>query len=159
MSRTARSAFTLAECVLALALLTMILLTLVGTTISSLRASEKSALLGPATQVSDSLMNRTLYQVANDLPAGSNASFWGAAGLWRGPIQETIGGVNYEYVIYANTVLDAAGGPLGGAIPNNRVKKVDIRVWWWEARSNNGTRQGYGKMEVQASRLVEEHAP
>ena len=114
MGRNSSKAFTLAECVLAMALLAMILLALVGTTISSLRASEKSALLGPATQVSDSLMNRTLYQ---------------------------------------------AGGPLGGAIPNNRVKKVDILVWWWEARSNNGQRQGYGKMQVQASRLVEEHAP
>jgi hypothetical protein len=137
---------------LAIGLLVMILLTLIGVTMSALRSSEKAALLGPATQVSESIMNRTLYQVANDLPAGTKASFWAASGPapWRGPTGETIGAVNYEYAIYANTV-DGAG--------NNRLKKVDVVVWWWNSRSSNSSRQGYGRLQVQASRLVNEGAP
>ncbi|MBI3927616.1 MAG: hypothetical protein HY319_18900 [Armatimonadetes bacterium] len=147
---------------IAIGVLTMILLTLIGLSTSAIRSNEKAALLGPATQVSDSLMNRTLYQVDNDLPAGTAASFWNASGpaAWRGPTQETIGGVSYEYVIYANTVSETGGGPLGGPVLANRVKKVDILVWWWGSRATGEVRQGYGRMQVQSTRLVNEiYAP
>jgi hypothetical protein len=136
---------------LALGLLVMVLLTLIGLTLSAIRSSEKAALLGPATQVSESLMNRTLYQVANDSPPGTKASFWAASGPspWLAA-SETIGGVNYDYVIYANTVSGAG---------TNRLKKVDVVVSWWNTSSAAGTRQGYGLMQVHASRLLNEGAP
>lgn len=131
-------------------------MTLVAATITALQSSEKANRLGPATQVSESLMNRTLYQVANDVPAGTKASFWAASGNWRGPLTETIGGVDYQYVISATTLNDAdAGGALGGPGPSNRVKRVDVVVNWWGTSS----RQGYGKMQVTASRLVNEDGP
>lgn len=140
---------------LAVGLLALVLITLAAAIMAALRSNEKANLLGPATQVAESLMNRTLYQVTTDTPAGTRASFWGAAGQWKGPVTETIGGVDYTYVIYANQVPDAGGGPLGGGGANNHVMKVDLVVWWWNAR----VRQGYGKMEVQATRLVNENGP
>lgn len=144
---------------MAVGLLTLVLVTLIAAIITTLQSSEKANLLGPATQVSESLMNRTLYQVTNDVPAGTKASFWAASGVWRGPITETIGGVDYEYVISATTLNDAdAGGPLGGPGAGNRVKRVDIAVNWWNSRATN-SRQGQGKMQVTATRLVNEDGP
>jgi hypothetical protein len=38
-------------------------------------------------------------------------------------------------------------------VTENRVKRVDIVVWWW---SDSGRREGYGRLQQQAFRLVNE---
>jgi len=50
--------------------------------------------------------------------------------------------------------LDTSGTGVGGATPNNRLKKVDISVTWWD--SDTQQRQGYGQLKVMNSRLVSE---
>ncbi len=162
-SQTIR-AFSFTELMLAVGLLSIVLLTLVALTISTLRSNQKATLLGPATQVAETLLSQRIYQVENDTPAGTRAAFWAASGVWLDSTtdgQIVNGGVTYDYVIYANTVLDSSGVPLGTAAgePGNRVKKVDLILWWYDTRAQQGTRKGMGKLELQATKLVNESDP
>ncbi|MEW6281945.1 MAG: hypothetical protein AB1758_25295 [Candidatus Eremiobacterota bacterium] len=156
-----KKAFSLTELLLAVGLLALVLLTLIAMTTSAIRSNQKAVLLGPANQLAESLMSRTLYEVENDIPPGTRDNFWNYAGAtpWKtNPVPPPkIGDTAYEWAIYAQTVTDTSGAPLGG--PDNRVKKVDIVIWWWDSKSTGGTRKGYGRMELQASRLVNEVAP
>ncbi|GMU56180.1 MAG: hypothetical protein AMXMBFR33_53260 [Candidatus Xenobia bacterium] len=150
-SKPSGRAFTLAEVMLAVGLLALLVLTLAGLTLSAIRSNEKAARLDPATEVLESVLDESVYQVTWDSPAGTRASFWGAAGTWQGPLTRTVGGTRYEYTLYANNVPGFAAG--------NRLKKLDIVLWWWDSRSSGGTRQGYGKMQLEASRVVHETPP
>lgn len=149
---------------MAVGLLAIVLLTLVAMTMSTIRSNQKATLLGPATQVAEKLLNERLYQVEFDTPAGTRDAFWNVNGVWKDSAvdgQVSAGGVTYEYVIYANTVLDAGGVALGTVAnePGNRVKKVDLVLWWYDTRAQQGQRQGMGKLELQASRLINETPP
>ncbi|MBI3925132.1 MAG: hypothetical protein HY319_06295 [Armatimonadetes bacterium] len=161
--RTRIPGFTLIELLLAVLLLTLIILMLVGLTTSALRSEEKAARLGRASDVAESLLARTVYDVQWDLPAGTRSSFWSAAGgtAWLGPTTVTLGGVEYDYTVYADTVADTVGTPLGtvSGEPGNRVKKVDLVLTWWDSGESGGQRQGYGRLELQATRLVNEVGP
>lgn len=145
--------FSLAEVMVAAGLLAVVLLALMGLITSTLSINQKASLLGPATQVCDSLIQRTIYQVSDDSPAGTHDSFWNhsAATPWRGPLQENIGGVDYKYVLYASDAKDTGGVPLGGTAPGNRVKKLDLDLWWWDRQKSH-----YGRLEIQGTRLVHE---
>lgn len=161
---SSRRAFSFTELLLAVGLLSIVVLTLVALTISTLRSNQKAALLGPATQVAETMLNQRLYQVDHDVPAGTRDAFWAASGVWQDSTvdgQLVSGGVTYDYVIYANTVLDPSGVPLGTAAgePGNRVKKVDLILWWYDTRAQGGSRQGMGKLELQATRLINESQP
>ncbi|MCE7870855.1 hypothetical protein DYH09_10800 [bacterium CPR1] len=156
-----RRAFTFTELILAVGLLAVLLLTLVALTLSTLRSNQKAALLGPASRAAKTLLNETLYQVELDRPAGTRDSFWSTNGLWRDSAVEgafSSGGIDYQYAIYANTVFDSSGAPLGKD-PGNRVKKVDLVLWWYSTRPQQGYREGMGRLELQASRLVNEIPP
>ncbi|MEW6277232.1 MAG: prepilin-type N-terminal cleavage/methylation domain-containing protein [Candidatus Eremiobacterota bacterium] len=153
-----RRAFTLPELMLAVGLLALVLLTLVGLTTATVRSNHKAALLGPAAAVAESLLDRTLSDVAADIPPGTRDSFWAASGPgpWKSLSPLDQGGVRYEYAIYAHTVADVTGTPVGGA--SNRVKKVDLVLCWWGSAATAGDRNGYGRMQLSASRLVNEGA-
>lgn len=133
------------------------LLTLVALTLSTLRSNQKATLLGPAARAAKTLLNESLYQVEFDRPAGTRYAFWSTNGVWRDSSLSS-GGVDYQYVIYANTVVDSSGAPLGANL-GNRVKKVDLVLWWYNTRPRQGTREGMGRLELQASRLVNETPP
>ncbi|MBI3924459.1 MAG: hypothetical protein HY319_02870 [Armatimonadetes bacterium] len=155
--------FTLTELLFAVLLLTLIILMLVGLTTSALHSNEKAARLGQATDVAESLLSRTLYDVEWDLPAGTRSSFWAASGgsAWRPATKVTLGGTEYEVTVYVDTVSDTGGTPVGTVAgeAGNRVKKVDLVLNWWDSRQAGGQRQGYGRLEIQATRLVNEVAP
>lgn len=148
-----RRGFTLAEVLIAVGLLAVVILAIAALTISAVRSNQKAAMLGPASQVTDTLVNQTIYQVDSDVPAGTRASFWGHNGAapWMSD-SLTAGGVDYDYIIYLN---DVPGFPN----PGNRVKKMDLVLWWWDSRSQSGDRQGYGRLQMRATRLVNEVAP
>ncbi|MEW6282262.1 MAG: hypothetical protein AB1758_26890 [Candidatus Eremiobacterota bacterium] len=143
-----------------MSLLTMIILVLVMLGISTLRSSEKAARIGPATQVAEALLSEVLYDVENDDPPGTKASFWAStAGVpWRSAVPITVGGVKYEYTLYADLVTDVGGVPVGtlAGEPGNRVMKADLVLTWWDSGSSGGVRKGYGKLETTASRIVNE---
>lgn len=144
--------FTLAELLLAVGLLALVILTLAALITSAIRSNEKGTRTAQAVDVADALLARRLYDVEWDLPPGTRDAFWAASGAWLPPTTATMGGVDYQYTVFADTV---AG--VGGA--GNRLKKVDLVMSWWDSGQGGGQRQGYGRLEVQASRLVSEVEP
>ncbi len=141
---------------LAVGLVTVLILSLAALITSTLRSNQKASMLAPAAEVAETLMTQEMYGVENDLPAGSHSAFWDTDGIWKdstvvGVFQS--GGVDYEYRMQRRLVA-GLGGP-----PPNRVKKVDLSVWWLNTRNNGGDRQGSGKLELHVSRLVNEVAP
>lgn len=139
----------------------MIILSLVALTVSSIRSDEKAALIGPAGQVAESVLDRVIYNAERDIPAGNRAAFWAASGTYLTGQQIRLGGVDYTYSVFAETVSDPTGVPIGTASgePGNRLKKVDLQLNWFNTAGSAGFRQGYGKMELQITRLVNEVAP
>lgn len=137
---------------LAVGLLTIVILALVALTTSSLRANEKAARVGPAGQVAESLLNKAIYDAQNDSPPGARAAFWAANGPLHPAQQTSVGGVLYDYTVYAESIPAGTG-------PGNRLKKVDVQLSWFNTAGTGGVRAGYGKMELHATRLVNELAP
>lgn len=144
--RSGRRGFTLVEVLLATAVLGATLLTLVSVCGLGLRANKKSLYALTAAQVAERQLDRWISRaVVNDEPSGARRQFWTDEGLWKQG-EETIGGVKYEYRISIRTVPGA-----GDAVPNNRLKKVDIEVSWLE-----GEREGLGRLKEFGYRLVNE---
>ena len=158
-----RNGFSLSELVLAVGLLAMVILALAMLGISTIRSSEKAARFSQASQVGSSLITRILYDVECDQPPGTRDAFWDHVGPapWQAVTPVTVGGVEYEYEVFAETVLETSGvasGTVAGE-PGNRVKKVDLVMTWMDSRSTGGFRRGYGRLELQLSRLVNERGP
>ncbi len=146
MTSTRRRAFTLAEVLLATAVLGATLLTLVSVCGLGLRANKKSIYALTAAQIAERQLDRWITRaVLNDEPSGARRQFWTREGLWKEG-DETVGGVRYDYRILVSTVPHA-----GEDAPNNRLKKVDIEVSWLD-----GERQGLGRLKEFGYRLVNE---
>lgn len=143
---------------LACGLLAITILVLLALNLSAIRSNEKAALYEQASRAADSLLAQKLYAVENDLPPGTRTSFWSATAAtpWIGPATVQMGGVDYEFSLTADTVKDSSGTPVGTVAgeSGNRLKKVDITLKWW-----GGQHQGYGRLELRSSRIVNENSP
>lgn len=99
--------------------------------------------------------NTILDQVVEE--AKSDPDFWALEHL--GPPYRTgtvkMAGLEYEYDVTAETVLDASGDPIGKDLPNNRLKRVVITLTWFDTKNNE--RQGYGELKEVVSRLVNQN--
>lgn len=145
------------EVILGLGIVAVALMALASVAGSATRASQKGMGRSTAVMVAERQLTRHIQLAQNDSPAGAKALFWDAEypypNIALATGQEPVGPVNFNYALYANTVRDPGGVALGGPVANNRLKKVDIVVWWW---SETGTRQGYGQLQYQTSRVVSE---
>ncbi len=145
------------EVVLGLGILALALMAIASVCASAMRASQKGIDRGTAAAVADRQLTRQVQLVQDDSPAGDKARFWdqefpvSVSPFSAG--QEQVGPTLFQYAIYASTVRDAGGLPVGGAIAGNRLKKVDIAVWWM---SQDGARAGYGQLQYQTSRVISE---
>ena len=144
-----RPAFTLLELLVALGLVAVLGLTLIALDTASLRGNQKSILLHDAENLSDSQLQKVIYQAQHDSPSGYKTAFWATEGILA-PGQATVrlGATDFTYAIYANTVP-------GVGAPGNRLKKVDIVMWWWTPEADR-VRQGYGRLTVRSTRLIGE---
>lgn len=154
-----RTAFTLAEVLLALGVVVLTILATTAFTIAVLRATQKTTDQPVGTLVAERLLSEEIYRAQSDSPPGARASFWDndwvSTPFRTGTVRRNE--TDYQYWIYAETVNDlTTGQPLGngGTVTNNRVKKVDIAVSWFGAQG--GTRGGYGRLLRTATRLVNE---
>ncbi len=150
-----RRGFTLGEVLVSVALMGLALLTLLSVSSTALRADRKSVLNLTAAGVADREMNRAVTMALNDKPAGDKDRFWQQnfaypANPWKTGSSQ-VGKDKFDYAIYAVDVRDTTGTDLGDGATDNKVKRVDIVVWWW---SGDGQRQGYGKTQTSAFRLV-----
>ncbi len=144
--------FTLAEILISTGVLAVAMLGLLSLCATGLKANKKSVTTLTAAQVADRQLKRAIAKaVVEDIPAGSRERFWDEeysypSRAWATG-KETVGSTDFSYAIYASTL------PLTTTVTANRVKRVDIAVWWW---SEDGRREGYGRLQQQACRLVNE---
>jgi Tfp pilus assembly protein PilV len=143
--------FSLAELLLSLGFITTVVLIVMGLTTTLHRSGQESADRVTAATIAETEIQRAINAGQSD------NSFWAAD--HTGPPYSsgavTIKGTDFDYVVTAVTVMDG-GVPVGHGtgLTENRLKKVDIIVTWWESATTE--RAGYGKLEFKASRLVSE---
>ncbi|MBI3925298.1 MAG: hypothetical protein HY319_07155 [Armatimonadetes bacterium] len=148
-----KKAATLIELVLAVGLLAVALLAVLALAIAAIRSEQKRTDTGTADQVAERQLNRELAAARTD-PA-----FWSfdyVSPPWKEDSVQ-VDGTWFDFKIYAQTVDNAdLGGDLGTASgrADNRLKKVDIVVWWWDSSAQ--ARTGYGSLQTRLSRLVSE---
>ncbi len=149
--------FSLAELILSIGLFSLAVLALLGLSLSILRTDSKALERSAGTLIADQLLQRTLAQLRNDEPLGSRGAFFGgdhSKAPWsEGTIQNDQ--TEFSYKLYSRPVLDrATGAELSESSPGNRLRKVEIHVWW--ASEEGQARQGSGFLEVWTTRLVSE---
>lgn len=159
---TQRRAFTLPEIVIAIAILGLVMLTLLSLSATSVRSMEKSSTTAIGHSVAEAQLERVIQDIRADRPAGDKDRFWDG----EFPYPDTpfftstdpivVGANKFHYKVFAETVINEnTGSPVGGdLLKENRLKKVDVVVWWWSDES--GVRQGYGNMKTNVSRMVNE---
>ncbi len=140
------------ELLVSIGILATSLVMVVGVFLTVTRASQKSLDLTAGTVVAQSVLSRELYGImSNEV---SRRTFFDrdyqTDPLLRGT--ERLNQTAFTYLLYANTVMN---GDVG-----NRVKKVDVVVWWWneEAASVPGSTAGYGFLRSEVTRLVNENS-
>lgn len=142
-----RSGFTLAEILLAFALLATTILTLVALSFYAYKAGKKSSNKTEASQIAVSLLSSVSHSAASD-PA-----FWSADHLstpYRSGTRK-VGKTEYEFEVFSETLINETNGdPLGGA--DNRIKKIDVVVKWF----GDSNKEGFGKRSIRNSCLANE---
>lgn len=132
--------YTLAEVLLALALALIVVLTLVGLSLTALSGSQKSTDLTCAQSLSHQWLEEEIYSAQGN----GAAQIWGANSDTT-PYQQKqskVGNTEYTAAYYAVDVGDPA-------LPN--LKRCRMRVSWW---GGTETRQGYGRLYAEALRYV-----
>jgi Tfp pilus assembly protein PilV len=147
-----RNGFSLAELLVALGLFAVCILTVLALSISIARSNQEGEDTGVAGTVANGLVEELVDRVRADQPPGLKADFWDNDYWEEGTFLNN--GTEYQYKISGSTVQDTGGVDIGNLAPGNRLKKVDIVVYWWDSETTD--RQGYGRLEMRNTRLVSE---
>lgn len=139
--------------------LVLVILTMVALIISLNRGSRKSIDLSAAQFAADQVITVLVDRAQKDQPPGEHSRFWdndfAAPGAAYQEGSLTANRTEFFYRVDATTARDVANNPINNALPFNRVKLVQVEIYWWNAGANS-TRAGYGKLSTRASRLVHE---
>jgi prepilin-type N-terminal cleavage/methylation domain-containing protein len=142
-----RRGFTLIEVMFASGVAAIGLLTLLGALLSVKQASLKTADSERASALADQIIERTVREVARR----DNEAFWTAPEdtPWKTGEEG-----DYHYEVTSQPILARSGGALGQSTgaTDNVLRRVRVKVWWWSAQP--GSRQGYGQLQVNTSRLI-----
>ncbi|MFN8606666.1 MAG: hypothetical protein U0931_03980 [Vulcanimicrobiota bacterium] len=132
--------YTLAEVLLALALAVIVVLTLVGLSLTALSGSQKSGDLTAAQSLCHQWLEEEIYRSQAD----TGALLWSANSdlIPYQSRQTRLGNVEYSAAYYALDVTDSA-------MPN--LRRCRLRVSWWGGAE---ARQGYGRLYTEALRYV-----
>lgn len=136
------------ELMLALTLIAIAALTLVALSFTAISSRQKAENITDATLIAQEQLAVAVHRIET-LPFADHATFWDAAPT--GPISQgsvDIGETKYDFKIEAADVNT-------GTVPPNRMRKLDITVWWWGGEQQGG-RAGQGQLQYNASRLVRE---
>lgn len=153
--RNSHRGFSLVELVLSIGVLTLTILTLAGFMTVTVRNREKAEVLSEASNEMERLLERTMTGVRSDTPAGTRDSFMtqDAETPWRAGSFKS-GRTEYEYALRVQSV-----GGVGSEDLNNRLKRLEVELFWGSSQESGGARQGYGMYRLVATRLVREVVP
>ncbi len=146
--------FSLLELLVALGLATIATILVVATILKVVIPSQKATDLSAGYAMAQSVMQEEIYAVLDGTGVITKAAFLNNDSPPAAPISgaRIVNDTNFDYRIYHQTLQDTvAAAPLGGSL-ENRVKKVDIVVWWWNQNPGD-VRQDYGTLKVEASQL------
>lgn len=152
-------AFTLAEVLLSLALMTIVIVTVAALFISMYRTQEKSARSSTGVRVAETVINSKLHSIFSGLEPGlTKAQFFTNDAPPQPPIDGKVdlSGTEYLYRMEYETVVQPAGTTLGSGLAENRLKVVQVTCWWWSPDATTN-RAGYGKQTVTMRRMVNEN--
>lgn len=155
--RSVRQGFSLLEVVVSVGILAVGILTIIALFTQLLRASQKSSDSSLGVLAAESVLNKTISDILNDTGVVSRTDFWNGNSPPDSPIEGSLkaGQTLMTYRITYQTLVDTAGDELGDDLPENRVKKVDI-ILWWGTDDPSETRVGYGQLSTSASRIINE---
>lgn len=140
--------FNLVELMFSLTLIAIAALTLVALSFTAIASREKAEAITDAMLVAEEQLSLAVYTIET-LPEANHDAFWEAS--LAGPYSEgtiRIGNTDYNFQVEAKDV------PTGTLAPN-RMRKLDITVWWWSEKPGEA-RVGSGQLSYSASRLVRE---
>ena len=149
--------FNLAEIIVALGILSGIFLVVAALFTQLLRGTKKEADLAAGALVAQKVMTQRLQSIYAGLdPVLTKDQFFSQdTPDLEGTV--TLNKSVYRYRMTHSLIEDSSGDPFGGPAANeNRLKKIDIIVWWGE--SEGAVRAGAGKQQIEATRLVNENS-
>jgi len=138
--------FTVAEILLAIALIAVTLLTIMGLCLRTLQSNRKTIDTGAGQMVAD----QVLEQVADAAEASKTAAVWATNSAVNAYSSDpvTIQGTTFQVTTYATDVVATPAFAAG-----KRLKRLTTRVIWKDLAQG---KMGYGNLRAQASRLVHE---
>lgn len=145
------------EVMISMGLLAVGILTVIGLFGQLAKDAQKASDTGAGVLAAESVLNRTINEILNDVGPVSRAAFFASDSPPASPIQGTITANRtvMTYEITYRTVADTSGTPLGSVLPENRSKLVELTLWWW-IDNPDSARAGYGSLRTSASKLVNE---
>ncbi|MBT9582949.1 hypothetical protein IV102_06340 [bacterium] len=148
ISRRQRQGFTVAEILLALALISVVVLTLIGLSLYSLNANRKSRDVSAGQLVAEQVLERLVYE-ADTSPA---SPIWAqnSQSVAYAEQQVTVEPSVFNVTTYVSNVNDQAGTIF---VAGRRLKRLEALVVWQDAQAG---KSGYGRLSVRATRLVNE---
>lgn len=131
---------------LATALATVALLSLVAVSLSALRSNRKAT----DTTVGSLLAEQTAEQLIYGMQSNTAAPIWNYSNALLEYSVDTVNLSNQDF-----TVIVYARDPLAGLASPHRLKRIEVLTRWWDAQSNSN-RSGMGRLEARTVRLVRE---
>lgn len=140
-------AFSLAELVLALGLITVVVLGLAGLALYSMTAGQKSRDLAAGELVAEQALERLVY----DAESNPGAAVWGQDSATAVYAQQlvTLDPTVFNVTTYVTNVAPTTFDPA----TNQRLKRLDVVVIWQEAQQGKANQ---GRLQVASSRLLHE---
>ena len=124
-----------------------------------LKGSEKQSHLSAGTILAEEILTERLERIfANLEPGMTKEDFFALNSPPADPLLGTkvLGNTTYNYRIEHQTLVTGAGSLLGGdPAQRNRLKKIDISVWWW-VNDDTQSRSGMGRLKAESSRFINE---
>jgi prepilin-type N-terminal cleavage/methylation domain-containing protein len=150
-----RTGFSVLELMVSLAILSVAAVFIISALTKLLSPSQKAVDLSIGVVVAQSVMKEEIHAIQSDTGSISKLNFLTNDAPPSAPIlgSRRVNGTDFRYEInYATLIDDITGTPLGGPNLEQRAKKVDITVWWWNGSANDA-RHGYGELKTQATQI------
>ena len=136
------------ELLFALTLIGIAALTLVALSFTAVASRQKAENISDAMLVAEEQLNLAVRSIES-IPEADHSAFWDNP--LTTPYSEgtvAIGETDYNFRVEA---VDVATG----TVAPNRLRKLDITVWWWSQQPGQA-KAGSGQLHYSTSRLVRE---
>ena len=149
--------FSLAEALIGIGMAAVLILSILALSTAALSGDQKAEMRQVALAMADAELNRFAREVSVANSAARNG-FWAAGdGPYSGAgTQPILKANNTEFSFEYRSVgllNQITGASLGNERENNRLRKVDLTVSWWNGDEG---KPGYGQLAVKSTRLLRE---